>query len=92
VTLSAAYPNPSFNSWTPVKVNLTSPCPKTVEWKIVTVANRKVASGTVEVSGTATVAWDQRDLRGRLVSNGIYYFLMSEAGQPTRSTKILLLR
>ncbi len=92
VTLSAAYPNPSFNSWTPVKVNLTSPCPKTVGWKIVTVANRMVASGTIEIKGMATVAWDQRDFRGRLVSNGTYHFLIQEAGQPIRRTVILLLR
>ena len=92
MALSAAYPNPSYSLWIPVKVNLTSPCPKTLDWKIVTVANRLVASGTVQVSGTASVAWNQRDKWGRVVSDGIYYFLLDETGQPTRSTKILILR
>jgi len=92
VAISAAYPNPSYSLWIPVKVNLASPCPKTVDWKIVTVANRLVASGALEVSGTATVAWNQRDKWGRLVSDGIYYFLLNETGQPTRMTKIVILR
>jgi len=92
VSLSAAYPNPSIRADQPIRFDLTSPCPKTVSWAIVTQAYRKVAGGTVPVAGKATVAWNQRDLRGRLVSNGTYYFILMEAGQPQQRTTILLLR
>jgi len=92
VALSAPYPNPVYNTQTLIHINLTSPCPKTVDWKIVTVANRLMAQGTVKVLGTMTVTWDQRDRRGSLASNGLYYFLLSETGQPVQKAKILILR
>ncbi len=105
VALSAAYPNPSTRFPGPgqapsangsddgyVRVDLTSPCPKGVSWSIVTQAYRTLAWGTVQVMGKTTVAWNQRDQRGRLVSNGTYYFVLSETGQKRQRTTILLLR
>ena len=92
VSLSVAYPNPVTSGFVPVQVDLTSPCPKTVQWAIVTTAYRRVAGGTVQVAGKATVAWNQRDLRGRLVANGTYEFLLAETGQPVLRTPILILR
>ena len=92
MTLSAAYPVPDVDWSIPVKVDLTSPCPKTVAWKIVTTASRVVARGSVLVQGKATVAWDQEDLKGQRVSNGVYYFVAQETGLHALRAKILLLR
>jgi len=92
VALSVPYPNPAYDAQTLIHFDLTSPCPKTVDWKIVTVANRLVAQGTVVVMGTKTVSWNQRDRKGSLMADGLYYFLLSETGQPLRRVKILLLR
>jgi hypothetical protein len=38
------------------------------------------------------LAWDQRDNRGKLVANGLYYFRLIEAGYPDQRAKILILR
>ena len=57
-----------------------------------TQAYRKVAGDTVHVMGKTTVAWNQRDLRGRLVSNGTYYFWMNENGQPMKRAVLVILR
>jgi len=92
VALSAPYPNPSLDAETAVRFDLTSACPQAVTWKIVTVANRLLAQGSLTVMGKATVAWDQRDSRGRLVADGVYYFRLTQEGQPDRRAKILILR
>jgi hypothetical protein len=51
-----------------------------------------VAGGTITVSSRGTIAWNQRDLRGKLVANGLYYFRLIEAGQPDQLAKIVILR
>jgi hypothetical protein len=91
VTLSVPYPNPVTCQACSVKFDLQSTCPKTLHWTISTSASRRVASGTVAVSGRAILAWDQRDSRGKLVANGLYYFRIVEAGHPDQWAKILIL-
>ena len=73
-------------------MDLVSPCPKTVTWKIATEANRVVARGESDVLGAQTLSWDQRDLKGGIVSNGVYFLRVSETGRPVRTVKILILR
>jgi len=51
-----------------------------------------MAEGTVEVLGKRTIVWDQRDLKGKLVSDGIYFMKVMEPGQSNRRVKILILR
>jgi len=92
VHVSAAYPNPVFDSQTTIRVNLTSPCPNVVSWKIITVAHRVVAQGQMGVQGTQTLTWDQQDQKGQWVSNGLYYLVVSQTGQPNITVKILILR
>lgn len=92
MAVSAAYPNPVFDSTTPVRFNLTSPCPKVVSWKVVTVARRVLWAGQGGVLGDQTLIWDQKDLKGRPVSNGLYYLVVSETGFPDQVAKFLLLR
>jgi len=92
IRVSAAYPNPVFDAETLVRVELSSPCPETVTWKIVTVAYRVVAVGQTDIYGTKTIGWDQRDAQGMPVANGLYFFLLSEAGKTTHVIQILVLR
>ena len=92
MAVSAAYPDPVFDATTPVSFDFTSPCPETVSWKIVTVAHRVLAQGHRNVLGVRTLAWDQRDLKGRLVSDGLVYLVVAETGFPDQVEKILLLR
>jgi hypothetical protein len=92
VNLSAPYPNPATNPDCLIRFDLQSTCPKTLHWTISTSASRMVAAGTVAVNGKGTIAWNQRDLRGKLVANGLYYFRLVEAGQSDRWAKILILR
>ena len=105
VQASAPYPNPSIRYPGPgqlpsadgsddgyVRVDLTGSCPTWVSWKITTVAYRVVAQGTVKVAGKVTVVWDQRDLKGSLVSSGLYYLWFREPGQRPKWVKILVLR
>jgi hypothetical protein len=37
------------------------------------------------------LVWDQRDNRGKLVANGLYYLRLIEAGHPDQWAKILIL-
>jgi len=92
VQASAPYPNPVRDYVQPIQVDLTSPCPKSVEWKITTPAYRVVGRGKAVVVGKTTVVWDQRDLKGSLVSSGLYYFWFREPGQKPKWVKILVLR
>jgi len=39
------------------------------------------------VNGKGTIAWNQRDLRGKLVANGLYYFRLVETGQSDQLAK-----
>jgi ABC-type transport system involved in cytochrome c biogenesis permease subunit len=92
VTLSAPYPNPATSPFWPIRFDLRSNCSKTLHWTITTSANRLVVSGTVSVFGRGTLVWDQRDNRGKLVANGLYYFRLLEAGQPDQRARIFILR
>jgi hypothetical protein len=91
VTLSAPYPNPATCQACSVRFDLMSTCPKTLHWTITTTASRLVVSGTLSVFGRGTLVWDQRDNRGKLVANGLYYFRLLEAGQTDQRAKILIL-
>ncbi len=92
VQVSAAYPNPVYDSNTVIHINLQSPCPETVTWKIVTVANRVVLNGKTEVQGLTTLDWDQKDKKGTQVSNGMYFMVVFVGGLPDQIVKILVLR
>ena len=81
-----------YDPATVIHVNLTSPCPEAVTWKIVTVANRVVLNGKTEVQGLTTLDWDQKDKKGTQVSNGMYFMVVSESGQPDQIVKMLILR
>jgi hypothetical protein len=90
--MSAPYPNPATSLFWPIRFDLRSNCPKTLHWAITTSASRMVVSGTVSVFGRGTLVWDQRDNRGKLVANGLYYFRLIETGHPDQWAKILILR
>jgi hypothetical protein len=92
VGLSAAYPNPVRDRSVFVKVDLSSSCPVNAHWSILTAAYRMVTGGDVLVSGKTTLTWDQKDLRGRLVSNGLYYFILRDSSGGLKKTRILVLR
>jgi len=81
-----------YDSNTVIHINLQSPCPETVTWKIVTVANRVVLNGKTEVQGLTTLDWDQKDKKGTQVSNGMYFMVVFVGGLPDQIVKILVLR
>jgi len=67
-----------------------SACPKTVSWKVYTTNYRCVAAGIVRVTGKSTVAWDLRDLKGKPVANGLYYWVFTSDERTTlRKTMVL---
>jgi hypothetical protein len=92
LTVSAAYPNPAYESTTAVQVDLLSSCPIRAEWKVVTTAYRVMAKGSLEVSGAGRVVWDLRDQKGRRVSNGLYTLVIETAGGESRRIPLMILR
>jgi hypothetical protein len=92
VALSPAYPNPVLASSPLVRVRLTSSCPTTAHWSIVTVDYRMVLKGTVQVSGRTTLSWNLKDGNGKDMANGLYYFLLRDAKGTPKREAILLCR
>ncbi len=89
--ISAPYPNPVVGEEV-VRVNLSSTCPIQVAWRVVSVANRKLAGGSLQVSGLTPWSWDLRDQAGKRASNGLYYLVFMPEGQPQQIQKVLILR
>ncbi len=89
VQVSEPYPNP-VERGNPVFVNLVSECPKIVSWKVYTVSYRMVAQGSVLAAGKTTLMWDQKDAKGSVLANGVYYWKFdSGAGYIVRKLMIL---
>lgn len=86
------YPNPVVDEDVPVKVELRDGCQAQVHWSIVTVAYRSIAEGDILVLGKTKVLWDQRDRKGRLVSNGLYYFILWEDDGTVRRDPLMVAR
>jgi flagellar hook assembly protein FlgD len=61
---------------------------------VFTLAFRKISSQTTQISGTATLQWDLKDLSGVQVSNGLYYVRIQVTGvsSTTKILKVLILR
>jgi len=92
VNIIVAYPNPVTDASVPVKVVLSSSCSTKVKWSIFTASYRMISGGEVTVLGKTEVSWDQKDLKGRLVSNGLYHFILHNNAGKEKKTSILLLR
>jgi len=88
--VSEAYPNP-VTIGTAFHVDLSSDCPRTVSYGVWTPLFRRVAEGTVLVSGTGQALWDARDDRGMPVGNGLYYWVFRDE-KKTILRKLLVLR
>ena len=87
VTFEAPYPNPSLNGG-PVTTDVLAPPGSTVEWAVFTIAFRKILDKTIVVPGqNATLVWNQEDMGGRRVANGLYYLRVQVMG-PLYATKI----
>lgn len=87
VTFEAPYPNPSLDA-RPVTCLVQVPPDSTVEWAVFTVAFRKILDKSiVNPSQNAILVWNQEDLGGRRVANGLYYLRVQVTG-PFYATKI----
>jgi hypothetical protein len=86
VLIFEPFPNPS--NGTPVSFNLQVPGPSTAVMDVFTLAFRKIASQTAQVSGAQTLQWDLRDVSGVFAANGVYYVRIHVSG-PQSATKIL---
>jgi hypothetical protein len=51
-----------------------------------------ISGGEVTVLGRTEVSWDQKDLKGRLVSNGLYHFILRDKSGKMKKISILVLR
>jgi hypothetical protein len=92
VNIIAAYPNPVRDTPVPVKIVLSSSCPVKLKWSIFTTSYRMISGGEVTVLGRTEVSWDQKDLKGRLVSNGLYHFILRDKSGKMKKISILVLR
>jgi len=90
--LSQNYPNP-FS--TPTVIDYTVPAGPGVRvlLSIYDLRGRlvRVLVDADEQPGRHTVRWDGRDLRGRMVGSGVYFYRI-DAGKWTRSRKMIVLR
>jgi flagellar hook assembly protein FlgD len=75
-----------------VQVDVTSDCPDRLSWRVLTTAYRVVARGEQDIMGKNAIVWDGRDLKGRRVSNGLYYFEVFGMNQVTPRIPVILLR
>jgi len=91
IVVSAPYPNPVISGQA-VRFDLAAPCPLSVTWEVFSTSYRKIYSETVVVSGAQTVAWNLRDLRGKLIANGAYHVRFVVGGKETANYKVLVLR
>jgi hypothetical protein len=92
VNINVAYPNPVIDASVPVKIVLSSSCQVKVKWSIFTSSYRMISGGEVTVLGKTEVSWDQKDLKGHLVSNGLYHFILRDKSGKMKKISILVLR
>jgi hypothetical protein len=92
VRLSSVYPNPVTDEDVPVKIELRNGCPSLGHWSIVTSAYRTIMEGDAFVAGKVKVTWNQRDRKGSLVSNGLYYFVLWETDGTIREMPLVIMR
>ena len=61
---------------------------------VFTLAFRKIASQTAQVSGIQAFQWDLRDTMGNQAADGLYYIRIQVSGKPaaTKIMKVLILR
>ncbi len=84
------YPNP-FNPTTMIKYVL--PQPAKVEINVYNILGQKIKTliNAIQESGKYSVTWDGKDLKGRTVASGIYFYKM-EAGDYTCVRKMIMLK
>jgi len=91
VWISNPYPNPVKNSF--VMVDLRSACPKNVKWAVYSAAYRKIGEWNKTVDERkATVMWNLRDAKGKLIAPGIYYMVFTVDGQASQTLPVVVLR
>ena len=91
VSVSNPYPNPVQTGGV-VKVDLQSLCPKTVRWAVYSPAYRKIGEWSITVGSKTTVVWNLTDSKGKKVAAGIYYIVVTPAGQKSRTLSVVVLR
>ena len=93
LVLGPPYPNPVLGKG-PICFNAQAPGGATLSWDVFTVAFRKIASGTQNITGMTTVTWDLKGKGGLTVSNGLYYLRARLEGvnPVTKVFKIVILR
>lgn len=87
LSVSNPFPNPATHS--DVFLLLGSACPLSVEWSVVTVADRAIVSG--QATAPATVVWDRLDAKGRPVASGLYYFVVRVGNKEKTIRPVLIL-
>ena len=89
LTASNPYPNPAFG--VPVHIDLSDPCTGEVKWSIYTTTFRKVAWGSMPLSGQGTLTWNLKDHSGEKAAHGLYYVLIQFGSGKPLVRKVLLL-
>jgi len=91
VWISNPYPNPVRDGF--VKVDLVSGCSKSVKWAVYSAAYRKIGEWSKTIDERkATVMWGLRDAKGKLTAPGIYYMVLTAAGQKSQTMPVVVLR
>jgi hypothetical protein len=91
VSISRLYPNPVTSGT--VKVDLRSACPKNVKWSVYSAAYRKIGEWNITAAGFERVpVWDLTDSKGKKVSAGLYYVVITPAGQKSQTLPVVVLR
>lgn len=91
--IRAPYPDPVTGPY-PVTVNVQVPGNSTVSMDVFTLAFRKIANQTKDISNTGSVTWNLQDSWGTPVADGLYYLRIQVTGpQPlTKIFKVLITR
>jgi hypothetical protein len=89
-SVSQNFPNP-FNPSTKISYSLPKACD--VKLDIFSILGRKVVTvvDDHQDAGTYTVAWDSRNINGRPVSSGVYFYRLT-AGDMVRAKKMVLMK
>jgi hypothetical protein len=92
VVISAPFPNPSNGQ--PILFNIEVPEQSTVTVDVFTLAFRKIAGQTTQISGSQTLQWNLRNATRIQVANGLYYIRIHVEGiqSVTKILKVLILR
>ena len=91
VTLFQNHPNP-FNPSTTIRYYL--PEAAQVSLRVYAVDGRLVATlvdGEKQTEGFKTISWDGRNIGGKAVASGVYFYKLT-AGESMQSKKLVVLR